>query len=479
MAINMKQYIFLLSLLFSTATNAYANQDSTSIFSREAFLEMVRLYHPVMVQGQLLMDRANLGVGEARGAFDPKWYGGYDSKSFDEKDYFSTGEAGLKIPTRLGINFKTAYNWSSGVYLNPENNLPQNGQAIAGLEVPIGQGLLIDERRAALKRASLAAEASEFERRQLQNDLYREALEAYLNWSFYYHRLSAYAEALAMAQQRFEAIRESYFLGDKPAMDTLESLILVQNRNLEYNQATLEYRQATAFLSVFLWSADQVPLELPDDARPQDLDRPVERISTEEIASMEANMRAIHPDLRLLDFKNRDLAIKERLKVEQLKPRLNLSYNFLGNGFDFNGNEALQNLSGLVTQNFKWGLEFSMPLLLRKERNSLKMVRIEQNQNANKIILKNQELNAKLQAYAQEVNFKLDQVNQFQSMLENNSQLLEMEREKFSIGESSIFLINSREQKFIDTRIKSIKTTIEYEKARIKLQWAAGVFSVN
>ena len=474
----MKKPLFLLGVLLLLTGYTKASSDSTVVFTQEDYLDMVRSFHPVMIQGQLVMENANLAVGAARGAFDPKWYGQYDQKSFDEKDYFSVGEAGVKLPTRTGIDFKVAYNWSEGVFLNPENSLPQNGQAIVGLELPLGQGLFIDERRAALKRAKLASEASDVERRQLQNDLIREALEAYWNWSFQFHQLSAYAEALSMAQQRFEAIRESYFLGDVPAMDTLESIIQVQNRNLEFNQATLEFRQAGAYLSVFLWSADQIPLELPETARPPDLSPPLQKLSDAEIQTYRERLEEIHPDLRLLDFKSQDLAIKERLKLEQLKPNLNLSYNFLGNGFDLVDNETTRNLSGLFAQNYKWGLSFQMPMFLRKERNGLKMVRVEMDQNFNKIRLKNQELTAKMEAYAQEVNFKIDQVNQFAQMLQNNRVLLDMEREKFSIGESSVFLINSREQKYIETHIKYIKTVVEYEKARVKLLWSAGMFSL-
>lgn len=474
----MKKPFFLLCFLMVLIGRAQSVPDTPVVFKQEDFLDMVRAFHPIIVQGQLVMENASLGVGAARGNFDPKLYGQFDQKSFDEKDYFSVGEAGIKIPTWAGIDFKVAYNWSEGVFLNPENSLPQNGQAVVGLELPLGQGLFIDERRAALKRARLAAEASDFERRQLQNDLLREALEAYWNWSFFFHQLSAYAEALSMAQQRFDAIRESFFLGDLPAMDTLESLIQVQSRNLEFNQATLEFRQAGAYLSVFLWSADQVPLELPDNVRPQDLAAPVLQLTPEEIQAFQDRLDAIHPDLRLLDFKSRDLSIKEKLKLEQLKPQLNLTYNFLGNGFDLVANETTRNFSGLFAQNYKWGLSFQLPVLLRKERNGLKMLRVEMDQNFNKIRLKNQELSAKVLANAQEVNFKFDQVNQFRQMLDNNRTLLDMEREKFAIGESSVFLINSREQKYIETQIKNIKTIIEYEKANVKLRWSAGMFSL-
>ena len=59
-------------------------------------------------------------------------------------------------------------------------------------------------------------------------------------------------------------------------------------------------------------------------------------------------------------------------------------------------------------------------------------------------------------------------------MLQNYEDLLQAENEKFRIGESSVFLLNSREQKLIAARKKWLKQKAEYEKARAGRLWAAG-----
>jgi len=54
--------------------------------------------------------------------------------------------------------------------------------------------------------------------------------------------------------------------------------------------------------------------------------------------------------------------IEQRLKREKLKPKLKLKYNPLigtGNNDDY---------ANLAFNNFKWGFNFSMPLLLRSEK---------------------------------------------------------------------------------------------------------------
>ena len=50
---------------------------------------------------------------------------------------------------------------------------------------------------------------------------------------------------------------------------------------------------------------------------------------------------------------------REKLKKEGLKPRLNLSYNFLADGFDFSSDKSEgSNFQSIFTENYKWGVEF-------------------------------------------------------------------------------------------------------------------------
>src|SRR5690606_16653606 len=154
-------------------------------------------------------------------------------KSFDGKNYFNIGEGGVKWPTWYGIEAKLAYNYASGIYLNPENTLPSDGQAVIGLTVPLLQGLFIDERRAGLFQANILRSANESELRLQMNDLLYVAAKIYWDWVLADANLRVYEEAVNVARQRFEAQRESYLQGDKPAIDTLEAFIQVQDRLIQ------------------------------------------------------------------------------------------------------------------------------------------------------------------------------------------------------------------------------------------------------
>lgn len=449
--------------------------DSTQVFSLEKYLTWVRAYHPVMQQANLLENKADASLLEARGTFDPKWFGDYEDKSFDQKNYFRIGEAGLKIPTWWGIDVKMAYLWSNGDFLNPEGKLPKNGQAVIGVEIPLLQGLTFDQRRAQVQQARLLQEGNEATRRTIVNELLLNAIETYWKWAYQNQILQVYQNSLDLAQDRFELVKSSFVQGDKPAIDTLESLIQIQNRELQYAQAQVDFRNATLKLSNFLWFENLTPLEVSENLRPENLQADWNFLEEKPNPDFLKSIADSHPELQSILIKQQQLQIKERLKREQFKPNLRFNYNFLGNGFDWtdnNSNEAV--INNLVTENYKWGLKFSYPLLLRKERGGLELVRIEQLENQYKLGEKQLKISNKIIAIFQQLETTFGQINTLESMVANYATLLDAEVEKFRIGESSIFLLNSREQKLIDAQMKLNKLQTEFQKLKWKLRGAKG-----
>jgi len=465
--------IFFLLLL---STSLYAQEmDDTQVFSLEKYLDWVRQYHPVMQQASLLENQAEASVLEARGSLDPKWFGTYEDKSFDQKNYFRVGQAGLKIPTWWGVDVKVAYLWSNGDFLNPAEKLPKNGQALIGVEVPLLQGLLFDQRRAQIKQAEFFSEANEATRRSMTNDLLLEAIEYYWYWAYQYEVVNIYQSSLDLAETKFSNTLESFRQGDKPAIDTLESMIQIQNRQLDLSQALVELENAALDLSTYLWYEDLVPVEISAQLRPERLTPDWTLASLDMPIPDLQEMENSHPDLQILINKQNQLDIKEKLKREQFKPQLNFAYNFLGNGFDLTGeNIAASRIDNLFLENYKWGLKFSYPLLLRKERAGLQLVKLEQLETNYKFKNKQLQISNKVKSILQSLAATAEQLDVAQAMVSNYELLLTAENEKLRVGESSIFLINSREQKLIDAQLKSNKLQLTIQKLRWKLQWTRG-----
>ncbi len=451
--------------------------DTARLFTLEEFMAWVLTDHPVARQAGLLTEQGRAALLAGRGGFDPKLYSDWAQKSFDGKEYFTLGNSGFKIPTWLGLELKGEFNVATGGFVNPESTLPSAGQAVLGVKASLLRGMIIDERRAALRQGQLMVEANEADRRTFLNDLLLEAVKAYWDWSVAYNQLVVYQQALDITQDRYLGIVESYRLGDIPAVDTLETLIQVQNRQLDLNDATVNYRNAGLRLSNFLWLDGQVPVELTGQLRPPAFD---ELDTTSPLPPVDTYLELAqnrHPELERYRVKIDQLDVERRLAAEQVKPKLDVEYNFLGNGLDF-GYDAAENGSGfnnLFAQNYKWGVTFSFPLFLRKERGKLQLTKLKMTDANLGLQQKSLEVVNKVRNYYNDLLNTQSQITLSTNMVDNYRRLLEAENQKFDIGESSIFLINSREQKYLDALIKLTKLQGQFQKDRQALEWAAGL----
>ena len=351
--------------------------DSTRIFTEDAYLEWVKAYHPVIQRADLLERVGAAYELKARGGFDPKAFGNIERKSFDGKTYFTIGDSGLKLPSWLGAEFKAGYAWTNGGFLNPENNLPTSGQAYAGVTWSLGRGLLIDERRATLQKAAILQQANVAERRSIQNDVLLDAGKAYWEWVNAYNDWRIYQEAFRLAEVRLAGVREGFRQGDKPAIDTLESLISVQNRQISVNESRLNYENASRILSNFLWYENELPVEISDLLRPPFYQNIAIDEAVAVLIDQSENPIVRHPELQQLQFQQQELEVDRRLKREQLKPQVDVSFNFLADGWDFvNRPKDAGEINGwnaLLTENYKAGVKVGMPLFLRKERGDLQL----------------------------------------------------------------------------------------------------------
>lgn len=456
-------------LLATAASTAVFGQKTTLTLSD--YLALVRENHPTARQADNLPLFGAAEIFGAKGGFDPKLYGNYENKSFDGKNYFSTGDYGAKMPTRFGTELKVAYTTASGVQLSPENKLPKAGQAVIGFSQPVLQGLLFDERRADLRRARQAREYYAAERQNMLNDLFFQATEAYWKWAFADAQRTIYQDALRAAQQRFRGIVTTYELGERMAMDTLESYIQVQDRQLMLNEANFEFQVASAKLSNFLWgNAVKNALDLQNYAaeNPAVAATDAAVLNAENRRAIETQLAAQHPALRAYTAKIAQLETDRRLKLEKRKPKLNLNYNFLGNGANF---------PVLLTDNYKWGLTFSSPILFRTERADLKLADLKIENTQLYLDQKRLELQNKLRIALADWDNTQTQIALFRSTLNNYQQLLQLENTRFGLGESTFFLINSREMKVIETQVKLIKLLVEAQVSKAAVRWAGGLLA--
>jgi outer membrane protein TolC len=459
--------IFLFNLLIINILSVGKAQTppTDSVFSLQNFLQLIADNHPSVKQANLLNRVAEAELLAAKGGFDPKIYGDFEQKFFNQKTYFNVGEAGVKVPTWYGVEVKSSYSYAGGNFVNPSEVIPSAGQGLIGVSVPLWQGLMIDERRGNLFKARQSQLLNASERAVLLNDLAFSARQIYWKWAFYVENRRIFQEALRLAEVRFVATKIAFEQGDRMAMDTLESFILVQDRQLQANEANLDVQEARLKLANFLWNNQNKPTPLSEKLVPDFTKNAVYTEGSSNRVNLLETMAETHPALKIYAAKMAQLSIEKQLKREKLKPKLNANYNILSNALAFNS---------LFTDNYKWGISFSTSTLFRAERGDLELTKIKIE---NTDLLRQQkalELKNKLQLAFNEFDNALIQNQLYTKTVDNYRQLLALENSRFQLGESSLFLLNSREIKLIEAQVKLVKLQTELQIARAAIDWAAG-----
>lgn len=460
----MKYIIIVLGLLSCWTVQG---QTDSLLLTYEQFLQQVYQHHPIAQQIHLRREQAAEYLNKARGGFDPKLGGKWDYKNFDDKNYYNILNTYLKIPIWSDIAVETGYNYTNGKYLNPENNLPVAGQMYLGVKVPLLKGLWTSERRTMVQQAQLKLGASEVEIQILLNDLLYKAGKIYWDWTKVYNECLILEQSLRAAEEQLEATKQAFIQGDKPAIDTLKAFIRVQDRVILLTNKRLEQRNAGNLVTAYLWDEQQAPLALPETVVPVKLEQLSPKLLDEELLSAQLNQLQEHPVLAFYDFKQKDLDLERRLKMNSLLPKLDVKYNFLStNHVDFFG-------TGIEApvENYKFGVQFSMPLFIRKERADLALNRLKSKELEWKQLEKQRTLKVKIENYFNEAQNASRQTYSVQEMVERYQTLVDAEKIKFTIGESSIFMVNTRENQLLDAQIKLIKQQIMYLKSRMAFFW--------
>lgn len=465
-------FVFFIAFLSTVQGLKAQQQEEPTLLTYPEFMGYVKSFHPVARQASIAVDIAEAKLLKARGGFDPKLELDLDTKQFKGSEYYNLLNAAFKVPTWYGIELKAGFEQNDGVFLNPERTLPENGLYQAGISISVAQGLLIDERRATLNKAKWFLKQSQEEQELAINELLYKASLAYFDWVQAYEVWSLQNEFLANAQQRFVGIKASERVGELAAIDTVEAAIPVQNRRLALEQARINLVTKRLALSNFLWIQNNIPLELQDGVIPEvALEQVLENtldISTTRLDSLNLEN---HPKVLALAYKAEALLVDRRLMANNLLPKINLQYNALSVRPDefntFNSND------------YKFGVQASFPLFLRKERGALRVANfkledLDLTQKTTRLNLGNT-----VDAIQQEVASFTNQISLNDEIVNNYNLMLEAEIKKFDFGESSIFLVNSREVKLVEARNKQIQLKNKYYNTLAKLYKSLGRANLN
>ncbi len=456
----------LLAICTLWATLAGA-ADSAKVLSKDAFLSIVRQHHPLVKTAGIGVKKAGADVSAARGAFDPTLQASVDRKQLNGKLYYSYFNSQVVIPTWYGVDFKAGVDEIIGSYVSSESSLGQ--MSYAGVKVT-PTSLIFDKRRAVLRQAQQMKEMSEAERDLEINDLLYDALAAYWNWVKEYQVYSIISNTVKVNEERMRFVRIDFQQGGRPAIDTTEAMGQLQSFYQQQTAARLAFINAGLELSNYLWTENEIPFGWDEAIVPDSVDLAAS-LPIPNMEDLVTTARAAHPKLRMIASKTNALEIEKKLKAQYLLPKFSVSANYLNKGWykvpsDINAT--------LLENNYKLGVDFSMPLLLREARGAynaakFKLQEIGYQQDQTTLQIEN-----KVKSYFNEFLALQQQLRQYEQVYASYKTLFNGEKTRFEVGESSLFLLNSRESKLLEASQKLAELRTKCYKSYAALVWATG-----
>ncbi|MBC6400008.1 MAG: TolC family protein [Ekhidna sp.] len=445
----------------------------TIVLSLAHVMNMTLSFHPVVKQAELFSRDAEANLRMARGRLDPKLEVDYGLKNFKETEYYDLLTTTFKIPTRIGLDPKIEFIRNEGTFINPQNKIPEEDnfeQLQLGVAIPLGKGLFFDERRNAIRQAESFTQIAEAERVKATNKILLTVIKDYWEWYVSYQQRMLLSQAIQLSQDLFNRTIIDYEFGEAAVVDTLQAKINLQKRTVDFRKAQADFEVAKLNLGKHLWSANLVPLEIQPNVVPGAeslFQTPSEESLKNDIQFALEN----HPEINKLEGKRNQLNAGLRWARESLKPQVDLSYSFINAPV----NQDFKSETLDFGENYKLGLDFSFPILLRKERGKLQQTQLKVQSNEfemadNRLTIKNNII----AIYTQSIAFE-DLLGQYAGVSDNYRFLLEAEIINLQNGETDIFKLNIQQDKYIEAQNEYYDALIKWEKSKVEYNYTIGI----
>lgn len=437
--------------------------------NEKEFIAIVLKYHPIARKSFLGIESAKAEVTLSRAEFDPVLEGGNQQKELNNASYYQYSEGRIRIPTWYGIEVNAGFERAQGDYINPEHT--EGTLGYVGVQFPLLQNLITDKRRAALQKSQLMVNLSRYEQQLILNDLILEAVTRYWLWVQEVQNLELIRMTRENVKQRLDWVNTGILIGERAPIDSVEALTQLNYLDALQTESEFEMQNALIELSVYTWNENGNIQLLPSTLKPEKLEPSGQQTDRTmgTLAELEELALQNHPALSAIPVKLSYLEIERKLAFQKLLPKLDLKYNLLM--------KSELPTSPLLTENYNLGVKFSMPLRLSEGRGMFRQANLAIQQTKLDQDLKTQQVLSKVRMEYNQFKGLVNILETQNQLLRNQERLLDGENTRFKNGESSLFLINSREQKLLETKQKNISIQAKLQIQRNKLWWSTGTLA--
>jgi outer membrane protein len=477
--------LLLVSLLSTQVARADDAQDPASVHGSVVFLDDVSLRdgiltfddfmtqvkenHPTLKIADVDRRLATAKRIEQQGIFDltinsRNYFTRYNSATdLGRPEKAISALTSFDLQTRYGPRISVGQKLKALDITPPMYPTGTAGEYFLDVRLPLLRGRRINAPVAAEKKAFLGEDlaSASYERSRL--DLLLRAAHAYWQWVASYQKLAVEKQLFELAKFRAEAVRAAATAGDIPEIDSVEAEQEIQMRIGRLQRAERAVQAATYDLSYFLWEPNGQPGCLPGPKNlPTHLPTPVE-FDKQQLQDAKLIALQMRPELKTISISRQMAQVDLELARNNLLPQLDA---FVDTGYE-TGKYA-------IGPTVVAGFTLSFPFLRREAKGQVMQAEL----NLERLSLQErrliQQIFLEIADAVSAINAAYQRYLAASNELEAAKTLEKGERNRLSLGDSTLFQVNRREKITAETSIQQIDLFAEYQFAVAILRAATG-----
>jgi outer membrane protein TolC len=421
-------------------------------------IESVNAHFPPLRAALLERPLAEADLLTATGRFDLRLRSVLDAQTFG---FYRNERFALSLdqPTTLwGATGYTSYTQTVGSFPGYDGKLQTNsgGQYIVGARIPLARDREIDPRRAELAKQQIGVRLADLSIDQQRIAIVQAATRRYWDWVGAGRRLRIAQALLEVAQARDSIIREAVNIGGLPEFESLDNQRLVLQRQTNVVEAQRAIENAAIELSLFLRDANGQPV-VPDNAQlPLGFPEPDSLSDTQLREDMEAAMQR-RPEIMRLVFQRNQIRIDQKLFKNQTLPNVDFFSEYtreLGSGPVLRG-----------PNDVRAGIIFDLPFQRREAKGRLQAAAARLGQIEQRQIFQDDQVTAEIRDAASAVRAAYQRAAVLHDELRVTREVENAERLRYELGDSTLFVLNLREQSTAEAAVREANALADYYRA--------------
>ncbi|MGV3721187.1 MAG: TolC family protein [Actinomycetota bacterium] len=432
---------------------------SSATLGIEEFLRQVEASYPKLVGAEAERRLAEAKRLEKSGAFDPVFTTGADYLRFNSTDklgyaksYFAT-DAAVELLLPQGTKIIAGGRFTDGDVKSPLSPTGRSGEYFFGFKIPLARGAGINAKLAALRQARFGIPLADALYAELRLEVLFQASSSYWDWAAAVQRREVARNILNLARTRAGAVKERAEAGDLPLIDIVEADQEVLRREEQLQKAERDVQKEALKLSLYLWEPAGAAAA-PSAAAAPAVPRPSRVISAEETLSAREEAVKLRPELRALKAAREISETELRLARNLRLPEVDLS---VLPGYDVG--------PGGVGPTIKAGVALGLPLRQRTADGLADQARLKLQKIEAETQLERQRIQVQVEDAVSAANQAYRRYEAAARELELAQRLEQAERDRFALGDSTLFLVNQRERATAEAAIKAISISAEHQQA--------------